>query len=65
MLALKADNRGTAAAMQTLEHLLLLERWGETYKKISKATLNTIKNETSMEFIAATIAEHIFRERLL
>ena len=77
MLALKADDIGTdpeelvreiyrtAAAMKdrlTEEHLLLLDRWVEMYKKISAPTLDAIKKETRMEMIATTIREHIFQE---
>lgn len=77
MLALQADDRGAdpealiraiyqaAAEMKSMltdDHLLLLERWVQTYKKVSQPTLERIQKEIRMDFIATTISEHIFHE---
>ncbi len=74
LLALKADDKGTdpeelvheiyhaASELKnslTNEQLLLIEQWVNAYKKVTDQTLDKIKKEVDMEYVATTITEHI------
>ncbi len=77
LLALKANDKGTdpeklvreiyhtASELKdrlTNEQLLLIDQWVNAYKKVADQTLDKIKKEVKMAFVATTITEHIQHE---
>ncbi|MCP4346149.1 MAG: hypothetical protein GY795_11565 [Desulfobacterales bacterium] len=77
LLALKANDKGTdpeelvceiyhtASELKdglTNEQLLLMDQWVNAYKKVTDQTLDKIKKEVEMAFVATTITEHIQHE---
>jgi hypothetical protein len=77
LLALKADDRETdrgklvAGIYNTAEQMgdaldndkkLLIEQWVNAYNNLSPESLEKIKKEIKMNFVATTISEHIRNE---
>ncbi len=54
-----------AESVLTNDQKLLIERWIQTYKKVPDATVDKIKKEVKMSFVATTISEHIHNEGVI